>query len=295
MNDPGFAITLEERRRLLEATASAARFFRMQLLKATGGWPVRYLKDAGAEHVMAAESPWRVGYAPEGYSGLVDHLRSEGFDYSTMVRSGLVTWTDDGDAIDRFRDRIVLVSRDRHLLPVGFVGIDPEGRAQPLITTREIHRPVEVLVGIEEQLDLLRGGAVPVIVQDPVDAIVLSNLSREMDREWVAIPDLGQPLSREQARLLRKFTLGEDVTLIVRDDANSVQLTSAHVRDLTMLYDRIRAVVLSSSPRKLASEAPGELQKLLITAEPAMTIPLSTRFRQERGLDLEPPDRGPRL
>jgi hypothetical protein len=292
VNDPGYAFTVEERRRLLEATASAARFFRMQLLKATGGWPVRYLKEAGLERELSPESAWKIGYAPETFSGLVDHLRSEGFDYSTMARSGLVTWTDDGDAVDRFRDRLALVSRDRRLTPVGFVGIDPQGTARPLVTTKEIHRPADVLVGIKEQLDLLRGGAIPVIVEDPVDAIALSNLSRELQGEWAVIPDIGQPLSRTQTSLLRKFTLGDEVVLVVSDSRRSAKLTSENLLDLSRVYDRMRVVVLSCGPREIAREAPGELQRLLTTAEPAATVSIGMRFRMERELYPEPPDQG---
>lgn len=64
MSDRGFETTAEDRRQLLEANVVAAEFFREELLWATAGWPLQYLKDEGIDHVLAPDSPWKVGYAP---------------------------------------------------------------------------------------------------------------------------------------------------------------------------------------------------------------------------------------
>ena len=68
MNSQGFGLSMEERRRLLEANAAAAQFFRRELLRATDGWPLEYLKAHGAESVLSTESPWKVGYAPRTWT-----------------------------------------------------------------------------------------------------------------------------------------------------------------------------------------------------------------------------------
>ncbi|WP_158294081.1 hypothetical protein [Kribbella sp. VKM Ac-2568] len=80
--------------------------------------------------MLSPQSTWKVGYAPETWTALVDHLRSEGFAYSTMVRAGLMTWTEDGDPVDRYRDQLILIARNDRLSPVGFIGIRPDGKAQ---------------------------------------------------------------------------------------------------------------------------------------------------------------------
>jgi len=61
MSDPGFAVSLEERRRLLEANVAATRFFRRELLRATNSWPVQYLESSGAKAVLSESSAWKVG------------------------------------------------------------------------------------------------------------------------------------------------------------------------------------------------------------------------------------------
>jgi hypothetical protein len=99
---------MDERRRLLEANAAAAWFLRRELLRATDGWPREYLKAHGAESVLSTDSRWKVGYAPRASSDLVDHLREQGVGYATMARAGLMAWSEDGDAVDRHRDKLML-------------------------------------------------------------------------------------------------------------------------------------------------------------------------------------------
>jgi hypothetical protein len=73
----------------------------------------------------------------------------------------------------------MLLARDVRLDPVGFVGIRqgfPVGYSTSPTTL--IHRPSNVLVGLAEQMDLLGHGAIPVIVDDPMDAIAVEKISR---------------------------------------------------------------------------------------------------------------------
>ncbi|TCC36485.1 hypothetical protein [Kribbella speibonae] len=297
MNDPGFAIGMEERRRLLEANASAARFFRRELLRATGGWPLEYVKDARIEQVLSVDSTWQVGYAPPTATALVDHLRAEKFQHSTMVRAGLVAWTDDGEAVDRFQDQLVLVTRDVQLTPTGFVGIGSDGQARLLDSDTGFHQPSNGLVGIHEQIDLLRDGAIPVLVEHPVDAIAVSNMSRQLDGQWAGIPVCGAGLSTAQARMLRKFSLGDQAIVILTGDDHHQKLTSGYLLDLALYYDRIRAVLTPYSPRTFESMDGGAqlMDELLTTARPVLRYRFGGAGPSELILDPEPPDPGPGL
>ncbi|WP_432877468.1 hypothetical protein ACQPYH_28785 [Kribbella sp. CA-245084] len=293
MNDPGFAIATEERRRLLEANAAAARFYRRELLRATGGWPVDYLKAMGAERVLSTDSTWRIGYAPDTWSNLVDHLRSEGFSHATMVRAGLMTWTADGDATDRYRDQLMLIARNDKLLPVGFIGIGPDGQARSLTPDTAIHRPSNVLVGIEEQLDLLRDGASPVIVDDPVDAIALG----ELGGQWAGVPVCGKGLSTAQARMLRKFSMSDTAVVVVSGNDQEQKLSTGYMLDLALHFDRVRAFELPCSLREFVSVEDGRAQLLeLLTTEFVTVVHRSGgRAAADMSHDPEPPDRGPEL
>jgi hypothetical protein len=296
VNDLGVASTPEERQRMLGANAAAARFFRRELLRATNGWPAKYLKDAGIGQVLEAGSTWKVGYAPDTWSNLVDHLQAEGFSHATMVRAGLMTWTDDGDAADRYRDQLMFVARDHRLAPTGFVGLGQDGMARSLTPDTAVHRSGNVLVGIEEQMDLLRDGAMPVVVSAPADAILLSEMSRQLDGEWVGVPACGEVVSSAQARMLRKFSFGDTVAVLI-DEERAQTLTTEYFFDLMQNYGTTRAVALQGTVRELASVDGGAemLREVLITAPPVMKYRVGGRAAAEARPDPEPPDRGPGL
>ncbi|MEV0283486.1 hypothetical protein AB0H36_05130 [Kribbella sp. NPDC050820] len=295
-----FVLSLEERRRLLEANAAAARFYRRELLRATSSWPVEYLKSWGVEEVAATDSVWKVGYAPDTWTSLVDHLRGEGFGFGTLVRAGLVRWTDDGEAVDQHRDRLMLVARDGRLLPVGFVGIGPDGQARSVSPVTAVHRPSNVLVGVEEQLDLLGQGATPVVVDDPVDAFAVSKVSRQTDGRWIGIPVCGAGLSTAQARMLRRFSATDNVIVALSGDQAQRNQAAGYLLDLAFFFDRVRAVGMPAehSPATLAlcESGPERLRDALSKPLPLMLYRASGRsVAAVPRVDPDPPDRGPGL
>ncbi|MEY4060615.1 MAG: hypothetical protein RIQ31_277, partial [Actinomycetota bacterium] len=82
----GFALTYEEggpsidqgqRSRVLEANSAAAAYFQSQLMT-DGAIPGReFLKGRGFD--KAASELFGIGYAPQGWNNLVDHLVAKGF------------------------------------------------------------------------------------------------------------------------------------------------------------------------------------------------------------------------
>lgn len=297
MSDVGFALSMEERRRLLEANRAAAQFFRRELLRSRG-WARPYLEARGLAHVLTVESDWKVGYAPEAWSNLTEHLRREGFDYATLVRAGLVEWTDQGDAVDRLRDRLVLVARDHRLSPVGFIAIDRDGQVRSASPVNAIHRPSNVVVGIEEQLGLLHAGAVPVIVDHPLDAVAVTRLSREMDGQWAGIPVCGGGLSTAQARILRRFSTGDKVIVALSGDMPARQQAAGYVLDLAFFFDRVRAIDVPAGAAVEAMQEDGarQLHDLLAKARPLMTYKVSgSGYWASHQADPDPPHSAPGL
>ncbi|WP_344162583.1 hypothetical protein [Kribbella yunnanensis] len=298
MNEVGYVVSPEERRRLLEANKAAAQFFRRELLRSRGTWPESYLAARGLRHVLTVESDWKVGYAPDTWSSLTDHLRAQGFDNGTLVRAGLVEWTAQGDAVDRHRDRLMIVARDYRLSPVGFIGIAPDGRAQAATPANTVHRPTNVLIGIEEQRDLLRQGAVPVIVEHPMDAVAVTWLSREMGGQWAGIPTCGEPLSTAQARILRRHTPGDKVIVALSGDLPARRQAAGYVADLAMFFDRVRAIDVpaGAAVETMQDDGARQLHDLLANARPLMTYKISGR--RYGGLlqpDPDPPGSVPEL
>ncbi|MEV6273336.1 hypothetical protein AB0L64_39635 [Kribbella sp. NPDC051936] len=284
----------------MEANAAAARYFRWELLRATDGWPLEYLKAHGAESVLSTDSSWMVGYAPRTWSNLVDHLHKQGFGYGTLARAGLLTWNEHGDAVDQHRDKLMLIAHDRRLSPVGFVGIGSDGVARTASGLTAIHRPSNVLVGTAEQLDLLAGGAVPVIVDEPVDAIAISNVSMQTGGLWAGIPVCGGGLSTAQASMLRQFSTSDRVVVVLAGSEKERNQSAAYLLDLAFFFDRVRAVALpqGESLAGMAQKDSGAVRvnELLLRSRPLMTYRVSgSGYSALRSVGLDPPGSGPGL
>ncbi|TDO58222.1 DNA primase-like protein [Kribbella sp. VKM Ac-2571] len=232
-----------ERQRMMVAHLAARTFFRMELLKQNVGWPPEQLQDRGASAVLSTESTWKIGYAPDSYTRLTDHLLQKGFDFRTLIRAGLAEWTEEGTAVDVFRDQLMILARDERLDPVGFVGIGqgakPAFEASP---TTLIHRPSNALVGVEEQLEILTEGALVVVVDDPLDAMAIENLGRKAGERWAGIPLCGSQMSSAQAKILYRYTVTDTVIVALDGDQEWRSRALASHPDLSYFYKRVRAV-----------------------------------------------------
>jgi DNA primase len=293
VSSQSFGMSIDERRRLLEANAAAAEFFRGELLRTTSGWQLEYLKGHGAESVLSTESPWKVGFAPRTRTNLLDHLREQGFGYGTLARAGLMAWSSSGEAVDRHRDKLMLVARDRRLSTVGFVGITPDGVARSASPVTMVHRPSNVLVGIEEQRSSLAGGAVPVIVDEPVDAIAVSKAGGQ----WAGIPVCGGGLSTAQSRTLRDFSASDKALVLLSGSEAERKQAAGYLLDLAFFFDRVHTVAVPPG-QTLAGVARGpfgaeRVNDLLANSRPLMTYRATGRgFVASLGADSDPPDPG---
>ncbi|WP_030487974.1 toprim domain-containing protein [Micromonospora chokoriensis] len=197
--------------RLLAAVEAAVNYYRAQLKDADG--PRAYLAERGLGVVVQREWPWRVGYAPPGWSSLTRHLLAGGFAAEELVGAGLSTRTrgEPDRLIDVFRDRIVFPVRD----PVGH-GVAFLGRASPgagdgvpkYINSPEtaIYNKGRLLFGVAEQQDRLNDRWMPVLVEGPADVLaVWLSYSRSRRSGAVALAPCGTMLTHDQAAILRKL------------------------------------------------------------------------------------------
>jgi DNA primase len=122
----GFELTYEEgstspdqgqRSRLLEANAAAAEFYANQLMTDAAIPGRDFLKGRGFD--KAAAEHFGIGFAPQGWNNLVDHLTAKGFTLDELVTAGLATKSERG-AYDKFRGRLIWPIRDTTGQVIGF-------------------------------------------------------------------------------------------------------------------------------------------------------------------------------
>ena len=105
------------RSRLLEANAAAATYFQEQLLTDAALPGQLFLGERGFD--LQAAQHFGVGFAPNSFDSLRNHLRRKGFTELELVTAGLLSEGQRGP-YDRFRGRLVWPIRDVTGATVGF-------------------------------------------------------------------------------------------------------------------------------------------------------------------------------
>jgi len=121
---------------LVRVLLDAERFYRGRL--AGSGAPA-YLETRGFS--PAATKRWPIGYAPAGWTTLIDHLRHLGYDDALIEAAGLARRSSRGTLIDHFRDRVMLAIRDERGMIAGFIGRARPVPARPCRSTSTARRP----------------------------------------------------------------------------------------------------------------------------------------------------------
>lgn len=160
---------------LVAVHAEATQFFHDHL---DGSWVPDYLQ--GRSLLPAVQEPWIAGYAPNTWTSLTDHLRSLGWDEAVIEASGLARRARTGHLIDHFRDRLVLPIRDPAGDVAAFIGRARPGapdRVPKYLNSPEttIYHKHQTLYGLTEGRHHLASGAIPVLVEGPLDAIAVTD------------------------------------------------------------------------------------------------------------------------
>jgi hypothetical protein len=90
------------------------------------------------------------------------------------------------------------------------------GFALELMRNAGLGRPnAQGRVGVAKQLELLTGGAAPVLVTDPLDAIAITHVSMLSAGRWAGIPMLGPDLSPIQIRIIGRHAATDTVVVVL--------------------------------------------------------------------------------
>ncbi|RKT36898.1 DNA primase [Microbacterium sp. AG1240] len=163
--DGGAAPETSGRSRLYAANAAAAEFFRARLLDPEAETARRFLGERGFDAGAAAH--FGVGYAPKGWSALLDHLVAQKFTREELEQAGLVSRGQRG-VYDRFRGRLVWPIRDVTGQVIGFGArkLYDDDQGPKYLNTPEtpIYRKSQVLYGLDlAKRDISRGHRVVVV------------------------------------------------------------------------------------------------------------------------------------
>ncbi len=170
----------ENRQQLIRVNQAAAAFFRARL---PGSWAESYLADVRGFGPDICRR-WQLGYAPDEWSALRDHLHKAGFPDKLITAAGLARRSSAGTLIDHFRNRVMIPVRDLHGQVVGFAGRAPDdapdGTPKYINTpgTSPVYSKNHLLYGLPEAAAALQAGARPTLAEGYFDVIAVSETGR---------------------------------------------------------------------------------------------------------------------
>ncbi|WP_050930260.1 DNA primase [Aestuariivita boseongensis] len=131
--DPKAQEKADRRTQLAEVMEQAVQFFRLQLRTGAAAAARDYLAGRGLSE--AALERWEIGFAPDAWQALWDHLRGKGVEEDLILAAGLAKPSTKGKKpYDTFRNRIMFPIRDARGRAIAFGGraMDPTDNAKYL-------------------------------------------------------------------------------------------------------------------------------------------------------------------
>lgn len=217
------------------ALAAANGFFRDQLARHEP--PRRYLAERKVPPELVER--FEIGYAPDGWTGLYDALKSKVRERD-LEAAGLIGKSSRGTFIDRFRHRLMFPVHNAAGRLVGFGGRtlgDDQAKYVNTAETERFHKG-ELLYGLFQARRAVRDGGRAVLVEGYFDVIGAVAAGVEG-----AVATMGTALTPEQARLLARYA--EEVVVAYDGDSAGEH---AHVRALPILLAAGLAVYRARFP-----------------------------------------------
>lgn len=191
--------TGRRRQRMQALNREAARFFHSVLVSPAGQRGMEYLTARGLS--METIRHFGLGYAPDSWGALRDHLRQKGFSDGEMLDAAVVRRSERGTVYDQFRDRVMFPIIDLRGVVIGFGGrILGDGKPKYLNSS-------DTLVFKKSRglfaMNFAKSTKEPCLIlcEGYMDAIAIHQGGFDN-----AVATLGTALTGEQARLIAQYT-----------------------------------------------------------------------------------------
>jgi DNA primase len=208
----------QARKRRFFILEQAARFYEERLKTPQGAIAREALQARGVDDDTAAR--FRLGYAPDAWSGLIDFFSRQQVSPRELEAVGLALPRKSGNGYyDRFRNRLMFTVTDPSGRPIAFSGRalsrEEAERGAKYINSPETeeYKKGHVLYGLHQARVPLSKSGEAIIVEGNFDVVSLSGVGIEN-----VVAPLGTALTQEQAMLLRR-RVERVVVLFDGDDA----------------------------------------------------------------------------
>ena len=204
------------RSRILAMNREAARFFHDVLVSEAGKRGMDYLRARGLK--KSTITHFGIGYAPESWDALTNHLKSRGYSESEMIAGFLASKGKNGGSYDTFRDRVIFPIIDITGRVVAFGGRrvgDKDPRKYINSSNTPVYRKGQTVFA----LNFAKGADKLILTEGYLDTISLHEAGFTG-----AVATCGTAITAEQARLLARYF--DEVTIAYDSDEAGRTATS---------------------------------------------------------------------
>lgn len=197
--DGEYRSTYKKQERLRNLCKDAARYFHSQLLEEAGRPAREYLARRGLTKQTVTR--FGLGFAPDGWSGLMDTMTKKGYTKEELLDAGLLSKNQKGNLYDRFRNRLMFPIIDVRDNIIGF-----GGRVMDDSKPKYLNSPESMIFNKRKNLFALnvakksKQGRI-ILTEGYMDAISLHQYGFDC-----AVASLGTALTEEHAQILAKYT-----------------------------------------------------------------------------------------
>ncbi len=197
--DESYRSQYRQQERLWALSKEAARYFRSQLTAPVGRQALEYIVSRGLSRQIVTQ--FGLGFAPEGWSGLLDAMQAKGYQAQELLDAGLALRSQKGNVYDRFRNRLMFPIIDIRGNVIGF-----GGRVMDDSKPKYLNSPETLIFNKRKNLFALniakksKQGCL-ILTEGYMDAIALHQYGFDC-----AVASLGTSLTEEHANLLSKYT-----------------------------------------------------------------------------------------
>lgn len=252
----------DKKQLIYKINGEAARYFYSHLVGEDGKAALAYLKDRGIKN--STIKMFGLGYAPEGWTGLIDYLKEKGYREHDIYEAGLAKMRDNGTYYDAFYDgRVMFPIINVQGNVIGFGGRIMTNKSN---TGKYLNSPETIVFKKKENLFGLNiaknnNSGRLLLMEGYMDVISL-----HQEGITNAVASLGTAFTNEQAKIVKRYA-EKAVLCYDSDDAGKLAtLRAGKILTANGIKTKVLTLTGGKDPDEFVRTKGGDMFNLLIDA-----------------------------
>jgi len=228
----------EEKEKLCQINDAAVQYFHNILVNSAAAEKARdYVTGRGFSQKTITD--FQLGFSPNSWESLKQHLLDRGCDESMLLTAGLLVPSEDGKTHDRFRNRLMFPIRDARGRTLGFGARALDDSLPKYINSPQtpLFDKSNILYGIDLALSAIRQQDMAVIVEGYIDVITahqngISNV----------LASMGTSITEKQVSTIKKLT--RNLVLALDADTAGEEAMLRGIRHENTLNAEVKVMIL---------------------------------------------------